>query len=65
MRAAHDAAFQAPTLFSIAKDLRTMQVDTSVSEADVGRLKTGMPATFTVDAYPVDTMKRLVSSVRW
>jgi HlyD family secretion protein len=46
------SAFQAPVLFLIAKDLRKMQVDTSVSEADVGRLKTGMPTTFTVDAYP-------------
>lgn len=46
------ASFQAPTLFVIAQDLRHMQVDTNVGEADVGRLTTGMPATFTVDAYP-------------
>jgi HlyD family secretion protein len=46
------ASFQAPTLFVIAQDLRHMQVDTSVGEADVGRLSTGMSATFTVDAYP-------------
>jgi HlyD family secretion protein len=46
------ASFQAPTLFVIAQDLRRMQVDTNVGEADVGRLTAGMPATFTVDAYP-------------
>jgi len=46
------ASFQAPTLFVIAKDLRRMQVDTNVGEADVGRLFSGMTATFTVDAFP-------------
>jgi HlyD family secretion protein len=46
------ASFQAPTLFVIAQDLRRMQVDTNVGEADVGRLTAGMPAAFTVDAYP-------------
>jgi HlyD family secretion protein len=46
------ASFQSPTLFVIAQDLRHMQVDTNVGEADVGRLTPGMPATFTVDAYP-------------
>jgi HlyD family secretion protein len=46
------ASFQAPTLFVIAQDLRHMQVDTNVGEADVGRLTAGMTATFTVDAYP-------------
>jgi HlyD family secretion protein len=46
------ASFQAPTLFVIAQDLRRMQVDTSVGEADVGRLFAGMTASFTVDAFP-------------
>src|ERR1019366_3527819 len=46
------ASFQAPTLFVIAQDLRHMQVDTNVGEADVGRLTAGMKASFTVDAYP-------------
>ena len=46
------ASFQAPTLFVIAQDLRKMQVDTNVGEADIGRLNPGMTATFTVDAYP-------------
>jgi HlyD family secretion protein len=46
------ATLQAPTLFTIAQDLTRMQVDTNVAEADVGKLVTGMDATFTVDAYP-------------
>ena len=58
------AAFQAPTLFLIAKDLRKMQVDTSVSESDVGRLRTGMTTTFTVDAYPDETFRGTVRQIR-
>jgi HlyD family secretion protein len=58
------AAFQAPTLFLIAKDLRKMQVDTSVSESDVGRLTTGMATTFTVDAYPGETFHGTVRQIR-
>ncbi len=46
------ASLQAPVLFVIAEDLRRMQVDTSVAEADVGKLRSGMDARFTVDAYP-------------
>ncbi len=46
------ASFQAPVLFVIANDLHHMQVDTNVGESDVGKLTAGMPATFTVDAYP-------------
>jgi HlyD family secretion protein len=46
------ASLQAPVLFTIAEDLRRMQVHTSVAEADVGRLEPGMAATFTVDAFP-------------
>lgn len=46
------AVLQAPTLFTIAQDLTRMQVDTNIAEADVGRIHTGMVATFTVDAYP-------------
>jgi HlyD family secretion protein len=58
------AAFQSPTLFLIAQDLREMQVDTSVAEADVGRLAPGMTATFTVDAYPNDVFKGTIRQVR-
>ncbi|HEY5962055.1 MAG TPA: efflux RND transporter periplasmic adaptor subunit, partial [Polyangiaceae bacterium] len=45
------ASLQAPTLFTIAEDLRKMQVITNVSEGDVGRLTTGTKASFTVDAF--------------
>jgi len=46
------ASFQTPNLFQIARDLTKMQIDTSVSEADVGALRDGLPARFVVDAYP-------------
>jgi HlyD family secretion protein len=58
------SAFQAPTLFMIAKDLRKMQVDTSVSEADVGRLEPGKSVTFTVDAYPGEPFAGRVRQIR-
>ncbi|MBZ4192994.1 MAG: efflux RND transporter periplasmic adaptor subunit [Candidatus Contendobacter sp.] len=45
------ANFQTPTLFQIAQDLREMQINTSIAEADVGSLQPGMTASFTVDAY--------------
>jgi HlyD family secretion protein len=46
------AAFSTPNLFQIARDLTKMQIDTSVSEADIGALKEGQSARFVVDAYP-------------
>ena len=46
------ASLSAPVLFTIAQDLTKMQVDTSVSEGDVGRLQVGMRTYFTVDSYP-------------
>jgi HlyD family secretion protein len=58
------ASLQAPTIFVIAEDLAKMQVDTSVAEADVGRLKAGMPASFTVDAYPGEVFRGKVRQVR-
>jgi HlyD family secretion protein len=58
------ASLQAPTLFLIAEDLRKMQVDTSVAEADIGKLQTAMRATFTVDAYPNDRFTGTVRQVR-
>ncbi len=58
------ASLQAPTLFSLAQDLRKMQVDTDVSEADVGRLRSGMAASFTVDAFPGDRFQGLVRQIR-
>jgi HlyD family secretion protein len=58
------ASLQAPTLFLIAEDLRKMQVDTSVAEADVGRLTQGMSAAFTVDAYPSEKFVGTVRQIR-
>jgi HlyD family secretion protein len=46
------ASLQAPVLFTIARDLRDMQVEAAIDEADVGRLSPGLPASFTVDAFP-------------
>jgi len=58
------AAFQAPTIFTIAEDLRKMQVHCNVAEADVGRIRAGMKVTFTVDAWPSDTFEGVVHEVR-
>ncbi|WNG30254.1 efflux RND transporter periplasmic adaptor subunit [Cystobacter fuscus] len=58
------ASLQAPTLFTIAEDLRKMQVDTSIAESDVGRLRDGMPATFTVDAWPGVTFDGVIRQIR-
>jgi HlyD family secretion protein len=58
------ASLQAPTLFLIAEDIRKMQVDTSVAEADIGKLQSGMRATFTVDAYPNERFVGKVRQVR-
>lgn len=58
------ASLSSPTLFQIAQDLRQMQVDTSVAEADVGRLSAGMRARFTVDAYPQETFEGTIREIR-
>ena len=58
------ASLQAPTIFVIAEDLAKMQVDTSVAEADVGRLRDGMDVTFTVDAYPAEVFRGSVRQIR-
>ncbi|MBM7113610.1 efflux RND transporter periplasmic adaptor subunit [Archangium primigenium] len=58
------ASLQTPTLFTIAEDLAKMQVDTSVSESDVGRLKDGMPTTFTVDAWPGQNFEGVIRQIR-
>jgi HlyD family secretion protein len=58
------ASFQAPTLFTIAQDLSKMQVDTNVSEADVGRVRPGMKVSFAVDAYPEKRFEGTVRQVR-
>ena len=46
------SSLQAPVLFTIAEDLAKMEVQVDVDEADVGKVKEGQKATFTVDAYP-------------
>ncbi|MFZ5997012.1 MAG: efflux RND transporter periplasmic adaptor subunit [Nitrospirota bacterium] len=58
------ASFQTPTLFTIAKDLTKMQIDSNVAEADIGRLSVGQPVDFTVDAYPDLVFKGRVAEVR-
>lgn len=58
------ASFTAPVLFTIAEDLRRMQVDASVAEADVGKLKTGMEARFVVDAFPDEPFTGVIRQVR-
>jgi HlyD family secretion protein len=58
------ASFQAPVLFSIANDLKKVQVQASVPEADIGRVRRGGRATFRVDAYPERSFKGRVGQVR-
>lgn len=58
------ASLQAPELFVIAQDLRDMQVDASIDEAEVGRVKVGQQVTFTVDSFPGRTFRGEVSQVR-
>jgi HlyD family secretion protein len=58
------ASFQTPTLFLIAKDLTKMQVDSNVSESDIGYVRQGQKATFRVDAFPDRDFEGVVSQVR-
>lgn len=58
------ASMQAPTLFVIANDLTHMQVNASVDESDIGKVKAGEPVVFTVDAYPDERFTGTVSQVR-
>ena len=58
------ASFQTPTLFLIAQDLTRMQVDASVSESDVGPVRVGQSAEFTVDAFPHHPFPATVTQVR-
>ena len=58
------ASLQAPVLFTIAQDLTQMQVETSVDEADIGRIKLDDRATFTVDAFPGETFTGNVNQIR-
>ncbi len=58
------ASFQTPDLFKIAEDLSQMQIETAVSEADIGVIQNGQPVTFTVDAYPTQTFNGVVEQIR-
>ena len=58
------ASFETPTLFTIANDLRQMQVIADVDEADIGSVQEGQRVTFTVDAYPDDVFEGSVTQVR-
>lgn len=58
------ASFQTPTLFTIAQDLTKMQIDTSVDESDISKLKVGQKATFTVDAYSDRQFEGTVVQIR-
>lgn len=58
------ASFQTPTLIKIAQDLSKMQIDTSFAEADIGNIKVGQVAKFTVDAFPNLNFEGLVKQIR-
>lgn len=58
------ASFQTPTLFTVAQDLTNMQIEVSVSEADIGKVRVGQDAQYTLDGYPNETFKGKVSQVR-
>lgn len=58
------ASFSTPTLFSIAQDLKKMQVVAKVDEADIGQVKEGQTVSFTVDAFPDDKFEGKVTQVR-
>jgi len=58
------ASFQTPTLFTIARDLTKMQINTNVAEADIGKIAVGQTVNFTVDAYPDEVFHGQVSQIR-
>ena len=58
------ASLSAPTLFTIANDLQKMQLEVAVDEADIGMVKGGQQATFSVDAYPNDQFRGVVHQIR-
>lgn len=59
------SSLQAPVLFTLAEDLSQMELHVDVDEADVGQVKEGQEATFTVDAFPDRTFKAQISQVRY
>ena len=59
-----NAGMSAPELFIVAADLTQMQVNASIDESDVGRMRPGQAVTFRVDAYPTETFHGTVNQVR-
>ncbi len=59
------SSFQAPVLFSIAEDLKKMEIRVDVDEADVGKVKVGQTASFTVDAYPGRKFPAAIREIRF
>lgn len=59
------AQFQSPVLFTLAEDLTQMELQADVDEADVGKVKEGQDATFTVDAYPNRVFPAKITQVRF
>jgi HlyD family secretion protein len=58
------ASLEAPTLFTIAQDLRRMEVHAKIDEADIGRIRLGQKAVFTVDSYPRRLFRGTVTQIR-
>lgn len=58
------ASFQTPVLFTIAKDLTKMELQVSIDEADIAKIKEGQIATFSVDAYPEKTFNAVIKKIR-
>jgi HlyD family secretion protein len=58
------ASLSAPVIFTIAQDLKKMEVHTNVAESDIGRLKPGMRVSFTVDAYPGEPFRGAIRDIR-
>jgi HlyD family secretion protein len=59
------ASFQAPVLFEIAQDLTKMQVQADVDQSDIGRVKVGQVARFSVDAYPDEEFRGRIAQIRY
>ncbi|MBA3639607.1 MAG: efflux RND transporter periplasmic adaptor subunit, partial [Acidobacteria bacterium] len=58
------ASMNAPVLYVIAADLTKMQIIANIDESEIGRMRTGQPVTFRVDAYPTDTFRGMVHQIR-
>ncbi len=59
------SSFQAPVLFTLAEDLTKMQLEANVDEADIGQVKTGQKASFTVDAYPGQSFPAVIDTIEY